>query len=78
MAVAATTAAASTGATQKLKRSITEGDHTIGEVLSEVTNTTLCFVGLPQEEIVRILHNILKPIILCRLSHMRGLTRYLL
>ncbi len=36
-------------------------------------NITLCFGGLPQEEIVRIFYNKFKPIYLYRLRHMRGL-----
>lgn len=57
MAVAATAAAAPVAATQPPKRSITEDDDTIGEVPPELMNITLCFAGLPREQIVRIFHS---------------------
>lgn len=50
-----------------------EEEDIIGEVPPEVTNISLSFAGLPQEEIVRIFHNKFKAINLYRLRHMRGL-----
>lgn len=68
MAAAATAAAA-----QAPRRTIVEDDDVIGGVLPEVTNITLRFSGLPQEEIIRIFHNKFKATNLYRLRHMRGL-----
>lgn len=59
-ASAAATAAAATAAaapTHTPRRTGMEDDDIIGEVPPEVTNISLCFAGLPQEEIVRIFHN---------------------
>lgn len=60
-------------ATQAPKRDELEEDDIIVEVAPKVTNISPCFVGLPQEEIVKIFHNRFKAINLYRLRHMRGL-----
>lgn len=51
-----------------------EDNDILGEIPLEVLDLSLQFVGLPQEEIVRIFHNKFKPINLYRLCHMRGLS----
>lgn len=71
--IAASAAATAAGATQALKRVGMEEDDIIGEVPLEVTNISLSFAGLPQEEIIRIFHNMFKTINPHRLRHMRGL-----
>lgn len=49
-------------------------DEILGEITPEVSDFSLQFAGLPQEEIVRIFHNKFKPINLYRLRHTRGLS----
>ena len=71
--IAASAAATAAGATQAPKRVGMKEDDIIGEVPPEVTNISLSFAGLPQEEIVRIFHNRFKAINPHRLRHMRGL-----
>ena len=53
---------------------IREDDEIQGEIPLEVSDISLQFVGLPQEEIVKIFQNKFKPINLYRLRHMRGLS----
>ena len=72
-ASAAAATAAPTAAIQAPKRAGMEEDDIIGEVPPEVTNISLCFADLPQEQIVQIFHNRFKAINLYRLRHMRGL-----
>lgn len=69
--IAAATAAAGANAGAPTPRKlIGEKDDIIGEVPPEVTNLSLCFAGLPQDEIVRIFHNKFKAINLYCLRHM--------
>lgn len=50
-----------------------EDDEIQGEIPQEVSDLSLQFVGLPQEEIVKIFHTKFKSINLYRLRHMQGL-----
>ncbi len=71
VAVAIAAAAALMAALQR--RLLTDEDNITGEVPPKVMSITLCFAGLPQEEIIRIFYNKFKPINLYRLRYMRGL-----
>ncbi len=71
IAAAVTAAAAPVAAPQR--KLLTEEDDITGEIPPKVMSIILRFVGLPQEEIIRIFHNKFKPINLYRLRHMRGL-----
>ena len=70
---AAAAASAAPGGALGLRKVVDDEDDIIGEVPPEVTNICLRFVGLPQEEIVRIFHYKFKAINLYRLRHMQGL-----
>ncbi|MCJ1345948.1 hypothetical protein MMC31_004158 [Peltigera leucophlebia] len=64
--------AAATVPVVKPRTSTVEDDEIIGEIPPEVSDLSLWFAGLSQEEIVRNFHKF-KPINLYRLRHMRGL-----
>ena len=70
--VAAAVAAAA-AATPVARAHNVKDDEILGEISSEVSDLSLRFAGLPQEEIIRIFHNKFKPINLYRLRHMREL-----
>ncbi len=57
MAAAAAFTIVPSGAALPPRKIVIEDDDIIDEVSQEVMNITLCFAGLPQEEIVRIFHN---------------------
>ncbi len=65
--------AASVAAAQARRPMADEEDDITGEVTLEVMSITFWFVGLQQEEIMRIIQNRLKPINLYRLRHIAGL-----
>ncbi len=57
-----------------LRAPVREDDEIQGEIPLEVSDISLQFVRLLQEEIVKIFHNKFKPINLYSLRHMRGLS----
>lgn len=69
----AATATATAAAKPQRRILMTEEDDITDEVPPKVMSITLCFAGLPQEEIVRIFHNKFKPINLYQLCHIQGL-----
>lgn len=72
---AATMSAGNTAQAQRSTAQASKDDEDLqGEVPPEVSDIFLQFVGLPQEEIVKIFQNKFKPINFYRLRHMRGLT----
>ena len=74
--VAAATSLANTQVpkTPASKAIMREDDEIPGEIPLEVSDISLQFVGLSQEEIVKIFQNKFKPINLYRLRHMRRLS----
>ena len=73
-AATATATAAAAQAPKPRAAPAREEDDIQGEIPPEVSELSLQFVGLPQEEIVKIFHNKFRPINLYRLRHMRGLS----
>lgn len=71
---AASSAASAANQAPKPRAQPSGEDEIQGEIPPEVTDLSLQFVGLPQEEIVKIFHNKFKPINLYHLRHMRGLS----
>ncbi len=71
--IAAAVAAATAPMAASQRKSLTEEDDITGKVPPEVMSITLHFAGLPQEEIIRILHNKFKSINFYRLRHIWGL-----
>ncbi len=72
---ASTASAAIAAQAQRPRAQLGRNDEDLqGEVPPEVADLSPQFVGLPQEEILKIFQNKFKPINLYRLRHMRGLT----